>query len=406
MQYERERSLKEAQKRFISEVKKLGLNFKLKKFGDFPTQAVACYLFCQKTKKKVSEGGGKGIGFQSELSAKFEALEVFTGQISRVGSAFEWLSLFEIRSLNLPLLNSQIFPELLESDFPRQKEKMPWVLYQRYGTDEQRFVPAICTHPFYDRKPLSGDNFDYSGLYLSATTNGFATGCTFNEALIHAILEVIERHSLSLFMIETFLREKPKTPKIIDIQSLPISLQEIAAGIVKTTGFDLLLYQMPNEISLPVYGAILYHEDLPFPIKGCGASLDAEYAIERALLEALEVFYWDKNGEETKMALKRLANFPKFKKCAEFNLPELIKEKAVQLSPFSPEAFKIDSTEDYLKQLLKLLDIGNFSLYVNETYHSENITTVHVILPEAEDFFVVLDGLLVPIKAKGMNGLN
>lgn len=399
MEFERERSQEEAERHFHLETKKLCLDFELKKFGNLPAQTTACTLICNRSKKRMCEGGGKGIGKQSELSAKFEALEVFTGQVGNVSSPYESFSLCEIQSLNVPILASHIFPEFLAADFPRPREKLPWIPYRRYGSNEPVFIPAVCTHPFYCRNPFPDDRFDYSALYHSLTTNGIASGCTQTEAMIHALLETIERHSLSLFMIETFLKQQPKFPKIIDLQTLPEREREIASHVIQTTGLNLLLFQMPNEMGIPVYGTLLYYSDLPYPIKGSGASFDPAYAIQRSLLEAMEIYHWDQKNVELEMAIEWLEAWPALKQCAAFDLLSFAGN--IPLSPFLNAHPQIHSPEEGLERITSKLASAGFSIYFHEVYRSENLTTVRVIVPEAEEFFSVIKGLVVPIKEKG-----
>lgn len=387
MKLEREFSFEEAEDKFEHEVKKLKLRYELKKLGLPPYQTTACYLFCDQN--KVSEGGGKGIGKQSELSAKFEALENFTGQVSFVSSPYESFSLSQIQTLQMPILSSKIFPDL--SNYA--DSKIPWISYSKIGSEDTAFLPAVCAHPFYYRNPYLGDHFDYTQLYLSGTTNGFATGCTKTEALIHAILEVVERHSISLVLIDDFVN--CKVPNNVDLKTLPINLQTIANHITHSTGYDLLVYQMPNEMDIPVYGVLLNHPNLAVPIKGSGASLSASYALERALLEALECYHWDPHSSEHEKALEKLKEWPDLQKCVKYNF-----SKGPQVPFVNSQSINF-SPEKYLDKIISKLNAQNFSLYVHEAYSSENLTTVHVVIPQAEEFFAITMGIVVPIKEKG-----
>ncbi len=386
MKYERERSHEEAEAYFEIELKKLALNCSLNKFGSPPFQSTVCNLFCGQN--KVSEGGGKGIGIQSELSAKYEALEHYTSQLSLMSSAHESFSLFEAKSMGVPLIPSKIFPDL----FAFENEKLPWIGYQRLGTQNKAYIPAICTHPFYYRNPFPGDHFDYMNLYLSATTNGFASGCTRTEALIHAILEVVERHSLSLFMIEVFCDQN--TPKILNKATLPNHLKTLVKHITEISGYDVIIFELPNELTIPCYGAHLYHPNLIVPIKGYGAALNSSYAIERALLEALQGYHEDPQNKQEFDYLQKLNDWPDVKKCAEFNF------STGTLVPYAKLEFT-GLPDQYLDNIVSKLNSNDFSIYVNETYSSEYLTTVHVIIPEAEEFFSATMGLVVPIKNKG-----
>lgn len=397
---ERECSIEEAEQRFMQEIKKLKFQFVLKTHGERPLQAVSCSLF--QNEELVAMGGGKGIGKQAELSAKFESLEVITGQVSHVRSSYEQFSLNDIHQFEIPIFHTKIYAELLAQNHTQRDVPLPWIPYQRFDAVEKSYLPAVCSHPFYYRNPFKEDKFDYTNIYLSSTTNGIATGCTRTEALIHGILEVVERDSLSLFMINTFLKEHACVPEIIEIKDLSNHLKEIAEQVIRITGYQLIIYHLPNEADIPVYGALLHDTNLQVPIKGSGASLNAEYAIERALLEALEIYHWDSGNEKGRLSIERVEQWPRLQRCAEFNLQN-VRHKSV---PFpATDSFKEIHPSRYLEILVERLNRNGFSVYYHETYASENISTVHVIIPEAEDFFSVGMGIVVPLQNRGRRAL-
>jgi ribosomal protein S12 methylthiotransferase accessory factor len=397
---ERERTLEQAEQHFLNELEKFDLTFVLQKFGRLPAQSASCNLFCRKTQQKMSEGWGKGLGQQCELSAKFEALELFASLPSTVSCPHRWLSFEQVQAVNLPIVPTTVFPELLSPHYALRETRIPWIEYVHASTGTTAWVPAYRTHPFYVYKPYTGDQFDYSSLYNTATTNGIASGCTPSEAMVHAILELIERHSISLFLIRTFLK-KPIQPQLIDWTTLPQHLQQLIQHLRDETGYELLLFPLANELDVPVYGCLLHHDSLEYIIKGFGASLDPAYAAERALLEALETFHsYAEYREEVAICQEMLAPWPHFRPSALCDLPSVVQQLGSAKVPFTPGSSPTQPSL-CLRELLLRMDCAQFNLYFNQVYQSENLTTVHAIIPEAEDFFMIEKGLITPFKAAG-----
>jgi len=208
LERERECSVEEAEKRFSREIKALNLKCELSTFGQQPIETTRCDLLCSKSSKRVGQGFGKGIDKRSELSAKYESLEYYTGLLTNCNQDHLLLSLNEALSSKTSIIESRIPTDFLERGAEVQNRKIPWVSYSRYGVNSEALVPAFCTHPHYLYHPFENDEFDYSPFYLPLVSHGLATGCTKTEALIHAILELVETDSLSLFMIQTFLRRR------------------------------------------------------------------------------------------------------------------------------------------------------------------------------------------------------
>jgi hypothetical protein len=50
--------------------------------------------------------------------------------------------------------------------------------------------------------------------------------------------------------------------------------------------------------------------------------------------------------------------------------------------------------------MLESLNDVKFDLFYNITYQDENLVTLHAIIPQAEDFFVIDKGLLNPLKER------
>jgi ribosomal protein S12 methylthiotransferase accessory factor len=246
---------------------------------------------------------------------------------------------------------------------------------------------------------------DYTKVYLANTNNGTAIGCSQEEALIHAISEIIERDAISFFLLRTFVRKNPIPFHLIDWKSIPDYLVKIAHFIEDYTGYKLIIFEMPNECELLCFGATLNHKELMSPIKGYGASIESTYALERALLEVLEQFHIYKLPEgpfeDDKIALELLKDWPLLYKCAEFDLGSQINAGNFIETAFKDIKYPTDNIEEYLEILLNKMSNVGFQLYMATLYQCGPVKTIQIIIPEAEDFFMVLKGI---VRAPGERG--
>lgn len=114
------------------------------------------------------------------------------------------------------------------------------------------------------------------------TSNGLASGNDRDEALVHALAEVVERDAVAR------ARREPERRRLIDPGSLGAGhLAELAAR-VEEAGMKLALYDVTGDWSLPVVVADLAARDLPTLWRGSGCHPSPEVAASRALTEAAQ----------------------------------------------------------------------------------------------------------------------
>ena len=112
-----------------------------------------------------------------------------------------------------------------------------------------------------------------------STSNGLASGNSCNEALVHAICELVER----------FTTNQPAGPvKAVDPSTLPSGSSQRMAELILSGGHQLELEWCPSSIGLPVFKARLHCDQLPQLFGGYGAHLDADVALSRAICEAAQ----------------------------------------------------------------------------------------------------------------------
>lgn len=165
-------------------------------------------------------------------------------------------------------------------------------------------------YPFF----LSDVNFIDDGVsinnhaYQYASDSGYASGSTVNEALLHSINELIERDSISRFIIKYGLgiKENSVTAFKIIPKSLPKDLYKIYLGLKDTVDTEVILVKVINNYQIPTYfTAVLSQGSDILPIYGSGSSVDERYAVMRSLTEAYQLVSV-KKGSESQQLRKRL----------------------------------------------------------------------------------------------------
>lgn len=216
---------------------------------------------------------GKGVsGIQAQVSLIMESVERYSseyrdeyslrlkkGSHEKVGA--------DCRALD-PL-------ELIPSAFGdyRPDSELYWVPGYEIGRSEEILVPACAVyHPFH---------LDPCTL-IATNTNGIASGNTIEEAVFHALTEVIERDAWSIAkynreMNDTLtVEDRPGNGFIIEL------IERFEKAEIEVTAKDLT-----TDVGVPVIGAFshdLVHPDM-MPMDGFGAHLDPRVAMARALLE-------------------------------------------------------------------------------------------------------------------------
>ncbi|MFN7094317.1 MAG: YcaO-like family protein, partial [Burkholderiales bacterium] len=342
-------------------------------------------------------GFGKGIEHnQARLSAQYEALEFYTSIISNFPDyPYLYLSYTQAEQQGYNILNDKV-PAALLSNEELKNVPLAWVEFtEYYDSNDKVLVPALSTHPGYLNKPFSEDKFDYSSIYIEFTNNGTAIGCSLSDALIHAISEVVERDSISKLLINSLLKENQPITEI-DLRTLPQHQNHLVKHIQKECPDSVIkVFKSENVLDMPVYAAVLYHQNFMLPIKGFGASLNNDYALERALLEVLEQYHAYHYGpkEEAELALKALAKHPQLLKCLVWDIDRISKKTI--LKPYSAQELDLPTdSKAYLNILINKCYQKGFKIYLSKRFMKNNIYTIQVIIPQADEFFAILTGVI------------
>jgi len=158
------------------------------------------------------------------------------------------------------------------SDYGPDKD-LHWTWGYDIANDQEILVPAKeVYHPFHRDE----------GLLYGSHTNGLASGNTIEEAVFHALTEIVERDAWSIAKYNrhygdpVFIENKPDQQFLIDI-----------ARKFEEAGIDIVARDITSDIGIPAVAAFckdMQHGDT-LPIEGFGSHTDPKVAMGRALME-------------------------------------------------------------------------------------------------------------------------
>ncbi|KAB2948083.1 MAG: YcaO-like family protein [Candidatus Methanoperedens nitroreducens] len=154
--------------------------------------------------------------------------------------------------------------------------KLEWIMGDDILNDVEVFVPANAVfHPY---EPRGGNKL------FRSNTNGLASGNTIEEAILHGLLEVIERDSLS---ISEYTRNPGKEIVLTEKDGLNYTLKRK----LEAAGINVKIWLLDSDIDIPTVVTALDDVVLKDPallVMGAGSHLTPEIAVTRALTEAAQ----------------------------------------------------------------------------------------------------------------------
>jgi ribosomal protein S12 methylthiotransferase accessory factor len=396
--YERENNFQHADRIWLEVVDKEGLQYIQKDHIAHGFISRLCYL---RTKENMLiRGAGKGVTVDAiDISAKFEALEYYFSGSSYYPQAnilADATEISESYKLLLCRMDTAVFLNETQSHI-----KIPWLLYKEYKSKDEYALPLACADLSYFAAQNRVDTFNYSKCNIYSSSNGLASGSTYEEALIHAILELMERDAYSYFLIDTYVLKK--APLKIDKNMLPVDLHELIKVIEKNHHNRIIIIKMYSRYGIEAYLAVFQKNNFQLRPRGFGASLVPRHAIERAISELVQSYNLMQGNYDTNQINKARLNknvlinsFLKLdlKKTVE-SIPGLIEFQT------NTRDFTNVKLSEYLDYLIELVYNQSSSLFVNIAYKNVNgLTCLRAIIPETEEFFLATHYLKLEPKNK------
>jgi ribosomal protein S12 methylthiotransferase accessory factor len=240
----------------------------------------------------VESGYGRDLDFRaSQLTAIAEAVERYGGVRPGARRTVVRGSYSELATDALDPKTLGLYPEdrYAQPGFPFQRYhddlRVPWVWGYSFARDAPILVPECCA---YYRLP-HGDPADRPFVY--EISNGCAVGSCMAEAILHGIVELVERDA---FLLTWYAR---MTVPMLDLNSarnraIPLMVERLEHNL----GYRVYAFDTTTEHRIPSVWvmAVRPGEDETVPKVLCagGASFDPERAIISALLELGPIVEW------------------------------------------------------------------------------------------------------------------
>ena len=323
----------------------------------------------------VSVYGGKGITKDhAKASAMMEGFERYSAEkqeidestIATVSEISEKGDFINPKSLNLP----NDFKEESLNDIP-----LEWNLAYDLITDKDYYIPSNAIYHPYTHE----DNVQ--SLFKS-NTNGLASGNVLEEAILHGILEVIERDAWSIFELTH------KNYSQIDTSTINSDIINDTLDKFESNGIKVKLMDFTADINIPTIAASAddtVTKDAGLLTLGIGTHLDPEIAVLRALTEVAQSRATQINGarEDTVRAdFAREAGYERMKRINKYYFKQ--EEKQINFADIENKSTKsLNDDIDIVKEELISNNIEHI-LYYDLTRPELDVSVVRVIIPEME----------------------
>ena len=242
-------------------------------------------------KTKVYNGKGPTVE-QAKASAIMEAMERYSAEM-RDTDEIIYGTVDEASDVGLTLDPAEmILPPRILNYY--RNEVIGWCRGYELFRGEDIWVPACAVyHPYVPDGDLQLFRFH---------TNGIAAGNTMEEAILHSILELVERDAWSICEY----REKANADVLVDDGSL-------CSQLIKKfndNGVEIYLKDLTGDIGIPTIGAAaddVRTKDPELLTIGVGTHLNPEIAAVRALTEVAQSRTTHKHGSKINAKLQRIS---------------------------------------------------------------------------------------------------
>lgn len=326
----------------------------------------------------ISIYSGKGSNQdQARISAIMESVERCCAEPSNMNPDMEDEA--HLRSIvdtyeNLSRKVNTVYPpDLLTAEPLMKNTRLEWVIGHDLLTKENVLVPSNAVyHPY---TPSNGGT-----QIFRSNTNGLASGNTMEEAILHGLLEVIERDALS---IAEFNKNPGREIILKPEDGMVYKLKKMFddAGIIAK------VWLLTHDIDLPTVVCALDDPVLKDPamlVMGAGSHLKPEIAVSRALTEAAQSRVVQIHGarEDTdREAVVRTFGYEAMKRLNKYWYID--SEEKVALSDIEDKS--ADTPAKNIETILNLLKgISPNAIIADLSRSSVNLPVIRAVLPTFE----------------------
>ena len=352
-----------------------------------------------------STGRGKGLGHQSMASAIFESIEHYIYNTEDTASAIS------VKCLDLEGVDREFVGASPDFNLICSRAKIPLgrLRFSQLGNEKgEIFVPAVLMNPDYQSTDIDEGRAiaDYR-LRRYSTNSGTASGLNECEAILHALLEIVERDAVGLEMLKTVIHPKGFPVREIRLDSLPNSTKKTCDIAAAECMGQIVLWDITTDTNVPaILCALAIGNPVKFCFFGSGASLSASYAVERAILEAVQGYqiqnlYGSSFQHRMTRAVEKMSLYQRCNLDDGYFGYRWGKSVIDFSNIYSPIETLIQTEPKY--QIQKIIEILQ-GLGINSYYRnllSGEMYVVQVVAPRLERFYLVSHGIPVAPAARG-----
>ena len=364
----------ETLKRVIPLLEKAGMD-PLEDITDRDNLGIPVYSIYRKRTAKGTFGNYNGKGAtpeQAKASAVMEAMERYSAE-QRESDEVAYGTLQQMRDSGMPYVEPAdlILPARVMGMV--ESAEIAWTECYDILRGEDVWVPACAVfYPYYPDGDLQLFRFH---------TNGIASGNTIEEAILHAMFEVIERDAWSI--AESFNRTNADII-VDDEDSVPGRLLKQ----FRDAGIEINLKDLTTDVGVTTIGASsddVRTKDPEMLDIGVGTHPNPEIAAIRALTEVAQSRTTHKHGLKVNAELQKKTREMGYEKVKEANaLWYRDSSKSIRLSEMKDEA--TDYVLDDIELVLgKIMDAGFDRVIIADLTRPEiDVPTVRAIIPGME----------------------
>lgn len=336
----------------------------------------------------IARGTGKGPGSQAGASAIFEAMEHAAARGFPSSAQTP-----ELRALSDE--TSPANPDALWRFARSVSDRVgaiECVTFQKVSHD-MRWLASTALFPRASHD-YSYQNYDEQDplLYLRrhSTTNGYAAGTSRNDALNHALNELVERDATSFQLLRDLL---PKKQATAIVRPFPEPSSSAIDYLVQQGCSTPLVTHVPSEAGYTVVSSCMSPDgNLLF---GWGTSNLAEVAFERSVGELLQEFDADRSGltfaDEGGESTPLFSRFPRLLEASELKPPQTTHE--TRYPDWHRASHPLPNTAQQLTQ--KGYEIWARVVWESVPERSPGVAVVHATVPGLEAFNTIYFGRAV-----------
>lgn len=380
-----------------------GFDVQLRVFGE-TVETTECVI---RNGEKAFGGKGKGVAQQSVASAVFEAIEHMhfheaNAKPSLVSRPLE----MDGRDAFLAAGSPDFSLFSLDPGVPVSRASFSGV-FEAHQVDVPRF---LLHHAFVSGNDAEGQFIKRRSLNRYATNSGVASGTTRGEALLHGLLELIERDALGMELLGTVFRRDPYPVRVLrpdtstdHVHAIVSSAEQESSGVIK-------LMDLTSDLGIPTTLAHLWVPSTDQHYFGSGASLDRDYSIERAVLEAVQGFhvYTHLMDRPDLSELGNRQSASPYRRCLmEYGRYDYFGgETAVDCRELPSYRLEDARTvEAQVAHIVAQLALNGIDVFCADLL-DDDVSVVHVFAPKLERFFLVSAGLMIAPGTRGKSVLE